>query len=368
MPKHWLCIKTPWAGSVNNSGLWPTTNHFKFDVQLNLEKMPVSLLPAPGAFVVIDIDPMATLQYLNDPIATAAAEKMARRKYVGYVNRVIDAFDWRTPYHIYAVSLTSPTIPERCENGCTGGDMYTPVLPTVVHPLGREPLRPSQDLPWKACSQSSSMCTVVRVPVRLEDDSAAVFISQADVIRHRRILAEDEFRRNLVLSSAPKTRGASCVNFNHLEDAAGDFLYEHPFSADIVDPSRPPQTAIVVNVSYDLSQVHELPDPVGFFEERRYLKRLTAESCSRKANGGKNSTGDVEDVPQDPRPIDQPVTQATLLYFDNPWSPWDYRQMSSIRIPASIIREAARRVSLFLARIGEGSLNLLQTWTFAVRL
>jgi hypothetical protein len=56
--------------------------------------MPLSLAPALASFVVITIDPVATLQALNDPIATAAARKMTPQKYVGYVSKV------RAPPHL----------------------------------------------------------------------------------------------------------------------------------------------------------------------------------------------------------------------------------------------------------------------------
>ncbi|KAJ6463517.1 hypothetical protein C8R45DRAFT_911740 [Mycena sanguinolenta] len=268
--------------------------------------MPVSLSPALAAFVVITIDPVATLQALNDPIATAAAREIAPQKYVGYVSKAIDVFDSKAEYHTYAIQLTSSTTPAACEGEGISSDMYTPIFPAAAHPSGREALHPRRALPWNGCQQPSFMRSVVRVPVKLEDNSAAVLLEANDAIRFRRILAEEDEQRRVLLGASQSSSSSSLhddasasdeVSYLELSDlddhdyagtrfscpidlVEGAFEDEEDDYTDIVRASRAPDT-VVVNVSYDLSQVAELPDPLQFFAEKRQLKELVAESRAR---------------------------------------------------------------------------------------
>ncbi|KAJ6554499.1 hypothetical protein B0H19DRAFT_1153785 [Mycena capillaripes] len=354
--------------------------------------MPLSLAPALAAFVVITIDPVATVQVLNDPIATAAAQKMTPQRYVGYVSKAVNAFDCKADYHTYAIQLTSPTVPAAYEGEGISADMCTPVSPvaTDAHPHGREPLRLRGTLPWSGCQQPSFMRSVVRVPVKIEDDSSAVFLELADAVRHRRILVDEDARRRALLrssvSDAAKPGARSYVEFSDLDEYTGDFACpidlshyteedEDDYYADTVEASRPPDTMIVVNVSYDLSQLDELPDPLHFFEEKRRLKELEVESRTRKA-------GTIAVLSPEPHPeiiaestSDSLVTQEyqSLIYPDTLSSVWEYHKLpelfSTIHIPVSLIREVAtktRRLAFCVVHLREDGVNLLQNWSTAV--
>ncbi|KAJ7456974.1 hypothetical protein FB451DRAFT_1275436 [Mycena latifolia] len=338
--------------------------------------MPLSLVPKPAAFVLIRINPVATVEALNDPIATAAAAKLPARKYVAYVSKAINAFDWKAPHHTYAVHLASPMVPAPCEGDGISADMYTPVLPAATHPLGRAPLRPRRPLPWP-CYQPSFMRSVVRVPVRLEDDAAAVLLEPEDAICHRRILAGEDTRRGVALRAATpaakSSGGPGYVQFSDLEEYTGDYncpidvdrAHEDQYYADAVKASRPSDTCVVVDVSYDLSEVDALPDPLEFFEEKRRLKELEAESKARRARPPAISTTEPE-TRQEVQRIDYPPLKATRP-FVYPEALWEFSEvLSSVRIPASVLREVAtraKRLSAYLARIKEGGLTLLQGWS-----
>ncbi|KAJ7353175.1 hypothetical protein DFH08DRAFT_856100 [Mycena albidolilacea] len=350
--------------------------------------MPLSLSPALAAFVVITVDPVATLHALNDPIATAAAREMTPQKYVGYVSKAIDVFDGKAQYHTYAIQFTSPTIPAACESDGISADMCTPVFPATEHLHGRAPLHPRRALPWSGCQQPSFMRSIVRVPVKLEDDSVAILLQPDDAIRHRRILAEEDERRRLSLHASqssfaekPGARG-SYVEFSDLDAYLGDFPCpidlvdgsyedEERYYAELVQANRPPDTSVVVNVSYDLSQVTELLDPLHFFEEKRQLKALIAESRACSSSIIKcpisESQLEVDIIAEHPatngietgNEIKTPVYPGTLS------SLLKYRQLpellSTIRIPSSLIREVAttsQRLGCRLAQIN----SLAQSW------
>lgn len=46
------------------------------------------MMPKLASYVVLSIDPVATLEALNDPNTTRAARKMHNKKYLGYVSDV----------------------------------------------------------------------------------------------------------------------------------------------------------------------------------------------------------------------------------------------------------------------------------------
>ncbi|KAJ7070238.1 hypothetical protein B0H15DRAFT_119068 [Mycena belliarum] len=342
--------------------------------------MPLSLVPKPAAFVVIRIDPVATVATLNDPLATAAAKKLPSKQYVAYVSKAINAFDWKVPHHTYAIHLASPAVPEPCEADGIGADMYTPVLPAATHPLGRAPLRTTKPLPWP-CYQPSFMRSVVRVPVRLEDDASAVLLDPAEAVRHRRILAGEDGRRDVSLGASTRVANSEGPGYAHLSDLdeyTGDFTC--PIDADCFDSdedrfyeatvkaSRPPDTCIVVDVSYDLSQVDEVPDPLNFFEEKRRLRELEKESRARKTRQTTISKPDLT-----AEEVQHGASEAIDLldYFKAVWIyPGFPKRLQRMHIAAVVLREVATRagrLSAYLGRIKGEGLAFLQGWKMTVR-
>ncbi|KAF7373608.1 hypothetical protein MSAN_00571200 [Mycena sanguinolenta] len=305
------------------------------------------------------------------------------QKYVGYVSKAIDVFDSKAEYHTYAIQFTSPTIPAACEGEGISPDMYTPIFPaTAAHPGGRVPLHSRRVLPWSGCQQPSFMRSIVRVPVKLEDDTSAVLLEPDEAIRFRRILAEeDEQRRGLLGASqsssfsyddASSNTGGSYLEFSDLDD--DDYARAHfscPFGllesdveddnyAEIVQTSRLSDVTVVVNVSYDLSQVAELPDPLQFFEEKRQLKELVAESRARTCQC---SAPAAEPEPEVVIAAQNDVPLARIENMDSDFDPLPSplrhirlpERLSAVRIPSSLIREVTttiRRSRYSLAYIG----------------
>ncbi|KAF8192763.1 hypothetical protein K438DRAFT_1674994 [Mycena galopus ATCC 62051] len=356
--------------------------------------MPVSLSPALAAFVVVTIDPVATLHALNDPIATAAARKLTPQKYVGYVSKAINVFDSKTEYHTYAIQLTSPMIPAACEGEGISADMYTPVFPSTVHPSGRTPLRTRRALLWSGCQQPSFMRSIVRVPVKLEDDSTAVLLEPTEAIRYRRILAEEDEQRRVSLCASPSEKSGSHGSYVEFSDLDDDYMADSSYPVDLlggceddseeqyygemVQASRPPDTMVVVNVSYDLSEVVELPDPLQFFEEKRRLKELVAESRAR-TSGCLTPKPRLEiyitehcDVHHPAtEEIDSPVYLSSLRLSQRSRYIQLPELLSTVHIPSSWIQEVAttiRRLRYCLTHIREDGFSVAQSWMASVRL
>ncbi|KAJ7161028.1 hypothetical protein C8R46DRAFT_1038205 [Mycena filopes] len=322
--------------------------------------MPLSLAPALASFIVLAIDPVATVSSLNDPIATAAAQKMVPQKYVGYVSKASATRYQRlsTPrssIHTYAIQLTSPT----ASANCGLGDCSIGISPSPPHPdpaCAPLRLRQGKALPWTAC-QPSSMRSVVRVPVRLEDDAGAVFLEPADAMRHRRILANDEAEEGRRRQSGSSTPSSSTSSIGSLSTAPGGYVDPGEYTGDFThgDDERyyaetvRASTAPVVHVSYDLAQLDTLPDPLAFFEEKRRLKQLEVESLARSVEARIRAESPSEEEEED--------------NFDDPpalW-PWEYGDLRSNLRVVSVLREISaktRHLAIFLGHLKE----LLQSW------
>ncbi|KAL0958530.1 hypothetical protein HGRIS_000671 [Hohenbuehelia grisea] len=109
-------------------------------------------MPDFGDYVVFYIDFMASVQFLEDDEAFAAARELAKstRKYVGFVNSL------NYPSEVNLLFHGLPTIDHlQNDNLCASPEMSFPVFPNEAHPLSRMAVKPEPLLPWKDCYHSS---------------------------------------------------------------------------------------------------------------------------------------------------------------------------------------------------------------------
>lgn len=167
------CLHTPRATSLKSRHLC-----------LSVVDMP---LPQTGEYFAFQINPVKTVEWLDDADATAACEKLTARRYLACVLGVssfhypfwagaLDAnlsspkwiggipevgFDYGLQVFILAFGMADMASPP--EQGIIP-EMSFPVLPaTGPHPLEREPLHCDPPLPWAGCYHF----TIVRIPLRV---------------------------------------------------------------------------------------------------------------------------------------------------------------------------------------------------------
>ncbi|KAI0041148.1 hypothetical protein FA95DRAFT_1611243 [Auriscalpium vulgare] len=100
--------------------------------------------PASGSFVVFTLDPVATVETLEDPVAIEAARSVRSRRYVGYVRQPIDIPFPDQRYQRCFCYVLSQGLPK---DTIIDEDMCVAVSP-ATHPTGRPTLTPSPPLPW----------------------------------------------------------------------------------------------------------------------------------------------------------------------------------------------------------------------------
>ncbi|KAI0037355.1 hypothetical protein FA95DRAFT_1529476, partial [Auriscalpium vulgare] len=105
------------------------------------------LLPTYGAYVVFTLNPAATLEALEDPVATEQAAAMNPRKYVGYISSVLDLPLPERRYHECTCYILSNSLPVVSDTDHTDEAMCVPIAP-ATHPGGRRALSPTPPLPW----------------------------------------------------------------------------------------------------------------------------------------------------------------------------------------------------------------------------
>ncbi|KAH9851157.1 hypothetical protein C2E23DRAFT_698868, partial [Lenzites betulinus] len=107
--------------------------------------------PMPCRFGTIRIDPLASVQHLNDPIAENEAQSLETKTYICYLylERHLPFPD--EPWYLFAVDLIGPRLRPTDRAQALTPDMSIPIFPNENHPSGREPVRPEPAFPFKNC-------------------------------------------------------------------------------------------------------------------------------------------------------------------------------------------------------------------------
>ncbi|KAJ6608319.1 hypothetical protein B0H10DRAFT_1996663 [Mycena sp. CBHHK59/15] len=279
-------------------------------------------VPRPGAWAVLSIDPIASVEYLDDPEATSAAQNIVTQKYVVYVENDGQFLNPTIPYQENTVSFLIQGQPLASPDDCVDSSMSIPVLPAVEHPSSREPLKPSQPLPWPNCYLSPFVQAEVRSPTLITTGPIDCRLDIPEQLRYERLMKEDWARRKELLSSKAQSsvqqraslssnhaipgessidsvihpEGATSVaepslcagSSSDLDDhesadsasiatiSEAEHEQQHAITVDLIHNlifSRPvpPDDMTTVNFTHDLSGVHELNNCMGFFAEVEQL-------------------------------------------------------------------------------------------------
>ncbi|KAJ7041527.1 hypothetical protein C8F04DRAFT_1391060 [Mycena alexandri] len=290
-------------------------------------------VPLPGAFAVMSIDAMASLEYLDDPQALLACEKLEQKKYVVYVKDG-NFLDRAKPYHECTVEFLLEGLPHAAPDHGVEASMSIPVLPTTAHPLGREPLRPTSGaLPWNNCYLSPFLVAEVLGATVFGEDPPLYELAPREQGRHDRLMKIDKARRR-ALQEAMKMRQTYASNIssvhslpnNHFnaastshsppppdldegEDSASEYsvedwedsngaantLDDHDLSY-LFPAQRPRGDLTVVRFTHDLSMVDALNSPSEFFAEVEALDRIAdASRARRRADTERSNAQEYDD-------------------------------------------------------------------------
>ncbi|KAL0958514.1 hypothetical protein HGRIS_000656 [Hohenbuehelia grisea] len=121
----------------------------------------MEFMPEHGDYVVFYIDFIASVMFLEDEEAFAAARELAKStcKYVGFVDGLCGIprpIRLGNPCDVNLLFHGLPTIDHLGNDKlCASPALSFPVFPNEVHPLSRMAVKPEPPLPWKDCYHSS---------------------------------------------------------------------------------------------------------------------------------------------------------------------------------------------------------------------
>ncbi|KAI0060770.1 hypothetical protein BV25DRAFT_1917331 [Artomyces pyxidatus] len=153
--------------------------------------------PVQGAYIVFTLDPVATLEALQDPIASEQAQALPRRKYVGCVVQDWDlASPWRR-YNRCSCILLSQGLPKADPAHGVEETMCVPIAP-ADHPDGRQGVAPSKALPWENLYHHSLLAVDLRLTSKAGDYTDSPRLSRPDLHYMHRFF-DNDINRSLSL-------------------------------------------------------------------------------------------------------------------------------------------------------------------------
>ncbi|KAK0466085.1 uncharacterized protein EV420DRAFT_809208 [Desarmillaria tabescens] len=282
------------------------------------------MVPHIDEYVIVQLDPVTSLKRLNDLEVTRACETLVAKKYVACIT-------WMQPL-ILDTEYISVSL-KFVSNGVSRAhlaehllpEMTVPIYPNTQHPLSRPPFRPSKEIPWPQCYQTTQLGGQVRwrnvreagrpvLPAKYElpakDAAKLQMLSSEDGAWRLRLVQEDCKERNITSHDAghefqdhvsddvqdPPSRTRSFMSsFLDLFPCTSDSVSLHSddncsecsddnLKNGIYAFNKPPSDTMPVAIlSNDLASLpaEEIGDPWDFNREGETLKRIEEEHYAR---------------------------------------------------------------------------------------
>ncbi|TFK69070.1 hypothetical protein BDN72DRAFT_640361 [Pluteus cervinus] len=163
-----------------------------------LAKFKKDPLPTFASFILFSVDPVETVQFLEDPEAVNAANKVGHKRYLAYVHKNC-SWDRTQPDLVYDLILISRDTPVQDEEGGIEPYMCTPIAPTTYHPTGRKPVQPSKPLPIDNCYfHSKTVVKTVKAKNVWRRFDGAIILRGPDRYREYLTAGDDQNRSELL--------------------------------------------------------------------------------------------------------------------------------------------------------------------------
>ncbi|TRM56586.1 hypothetical protein BD626DRAFT_518889 [Schizophyllum amplum] len=97
--------------------------------------------PLPGAYLVIRLDPVVSLERLDDPIVRQQCLDMKCGKYVACATKARSTLATFFRYCAFTFDLVVDGLPPSAPDKFFHESMTVPILPNISHPTERRPAR-----------------------------------------------------------------------------------------------------------------------------------------------------------------------------------------------------------------------------------
>ncbi|KAF7289829.1 hypothetical protein MIND_01357200 [Mycena indigotica] len=314
---------------------------------------PSNSIPDSGTFAVLTIDPVASVDYLEDPEATAASAELASRHYVICDVALKSIFNTLAAFREERVYFVQQGPPQAIPAQLVDASMSIPIAPQTCsvddHPSKREPVKMATNpFPFPDCYLSAFASAKVRTANVEVAESAICEMEEEERFRVLELI-EDDFELHLdrlqEQQEAVDKRDEHEITLEHMEqEEQSEVELDEPI--DEADETvavfrgllsrQPSETLPVVRFTYDLSRVKEVNDPRGFWVEVEKITQI-AEASKARREANKSAVAEKDAALYDSR-------MAELLQSHHA------SQAAGFRIPRIITRGVTRAKSL-LCRI-----------------
>ncbi|EIW54304.1 uncharacterized protein TRAVEDRAFT_83878, partial [Trametes versicolor FP-101664 SS1] len=119
--------------------------------------------PLPGRFGVMQIDPVAMVEHLEDEDALAPAKAIQTKRYIGYLRDTIELPWPQRPWYGYNVLPIATTLRPEDPERAISAEMCIPIAPNTNHPTNRPSLPTEPSFPFSNCYYWVESHTNVRI-------------------------------------------------------------------------------------------------------------------------------------------------------------------------------------------------------------
>ncbi|KAL1715147.1 hypothetical protein EV715DRAFT_276083 [Schizophyllum commune] len=160
--------------------------------------------PDNGAYYTFRLDPVASLQDIEDEEVVEAARRISPQIYVASTIMTIGAPQLPPAYEVATIALVQQGLPPDKPDEFLESRMCVPIRPNTRHPEGRRPAHCCHPLPWDDCYHVSLHSTRVRVRTDCRDEDPPHSLGSPECVTLRYMIQDDEQRREILRNCAAK--------------------------------------------------------------------------------------------------------------------------------------------------------------------
>ncbi|KAL1661151.1 hypothetical protein GGG16DRAFT_119547 [Schizophyllum commune] len=275
--------------------------------------------PLPGAYAVVELDPITTLRLVGvrgDLIAAEECRQMVCGKYIACITQPRNDFDMFFSHCAFDIDFVVQGLLPDDPATFYHHSMSVPIAPNTFHPTGRRSTKALPPLPWNDCYHTFPFHLEGRCAITRSKDTPQSCLStdEASILcgfmrtDEDHVYDQEEARKNgtpisvspipeidsdvqMMIKFADKLPPTTkpwwheIIKITALEDEHLDSLADAPQGTCVTDQVEfeppPEELSPFLRFTYDLSSFDSPPHPSGFLEEleqlrgiyRRYLDR-----------------------------------------------------------------------------------------------
>ncbi|KAL1706586.1 hypothetical protein EV121DRAFT_289359 [Schizophyllum commune] len=160
--------------------------------------------PDSGSYYTFRLDPVASLQDIEDEQVIQAARKISPQVYVACRIKTIGAPRPPPAYSVAYIALVQQGLPPDDPSECLESRMCVPIRPNTQHPEGRRPAHCCHPLPWDGCYHTALHRMRVRIKTENRPANPPHSLAPSECVVLGAILNDDEERRRCLRNCAAK--------------------------------------------------------------------------------------------------------------------------------------------------------------------